>query len=66
MNGFVNSFQHSVDLLSLSLLFSGFEVMLLKKAFVLCLKDEYTDSIKLLSPKGLHVVFEAQLLEDTC
>jgi hypothetical protein len=66
MNSFVNSFQHSVDLLSLSLLFSGFEVMLLKNAFVLCLKDEYTDSIRLLSPKGLHVVFEAQLLERTC
>jgi hypothetical protein len=62
----MNSFQHSVDLLNLSLLFSGFEVMLLKKAFVLCLKDEYTDSIRLLSPKGLHVVFEAQLLKDTC
>jgi hypothetical protein len=56
MNGFANSLQHSVDLLSLSLLFSGFEAMLLKKAFVLCLKDEYADSIKLLSPKGLHVV----------
>jgi hypothetical protein len=56
MNGFVNSLQHSVDLLSLSLLFSVFEVMLLKDAFVLCLKDEYTDSIRLLSPKGLHVV----------
>jgi hypothetical protein len=56
MNSFVNSFQHSVDLLSLSLLLSGFEVVLLKKALALCLKDEYTDSIKLLSPKGLHVV----------
>jgi hypothetical protein len=56
MNSFMNSFQHSIDLLNLSLLFSGFEVMLLKKALVLCLKDEYTDSIKLLSPKGLHVV----------
>jgi hypothetical protein len=55
----MNSFQHSVDLLSLSLLLSVFEVMLLKKAFVLCLKDEYTDSIKLLSPKGFYVVFEA-------
>jgi hypothetical protein len=56
MKSFMNSFQHSVDLLSLSLLFSGFEVMSLKNAFVLCLKDEYTDSIRLLSPKGLHVV----------
>jgi hypothetical protein len=37
--------------------------MLLKDAFVLCLKDEYADSIRLLSSKGLHVVFEAQLLE---
>jgi hypothetical protein len=52
----MNSFHHNVDLLSLSLLFGVFEVMLLKNALVLCLKDEYTDSIKLLSPKGLHVV----------
>ena len=64
MNSFMNSSQHSIDLLNLSLLFSGFEVMLLKKALALRLKDEYTDSIKLLSPKGLHVVFEAELLED--
>jgi hypothetical protein len=40
--------------------------MLLKKAFVLCLKDEYTDSIKLPSPKGLYVASKAQLLEDSC
>jgi hypothetical protein len=60
----MNSSQHSIDLLNLSLLFSGFEVMLLKKAFVLCLKDEYTDSIKLLSPKGLHVISKAQILKD--
>jgi hypothetical protein len=66
MNSFVNGFQHSVDLLNLSLLFSGFEVMLLKNSFVLCLKDEYTDTIRLLSSKGLHVVFEAQLLEYSC
>jgi hypothetical protein len=65
MNSFMNSSQHSIDLLNLSLLFSGFEVMLLKKAFVLCLKDEYTDSTRLLSPKGLHVVFEAKLLENS-
>jgi hypothetical protein len=61
----MNSSQHSIDLLNLSLLFSGFEVMSLKKAFVLCLKDEYTDSTRLLSPKGLHAVFEAKLLEDS-
>jgi hypothetical protein len=64
MNSFMNSSQHSIDLLNLSLLFSGFEVTLLKKAFVLCLKDEYTDSTKLLSPKGLHVVSQAELLEN--
>jgi hypothetical protein len=40
--------------------------MLLKNAFVLRLKDEYIDSIRLLSPKGLHVIFEAQLLKDPC
>jgi hypothetical protein len=33
-------FQHSIDLLNLSLLSSRFEVMLLKNAFVLCLNDE--------------------------
>jgi hypothetical protein len=32
------------------------EVVLLKKAFVLCLKDEYTDSIRLPSLEGLYVV----------
>ena len=64
MNSFMNSFQHSIDLLNLSLLFSGVEVMLLKNTLVLCLKDEYTDSIKLLSPKGLHVISKAQILED--
>jgi hypothetical protein len=42
--------------LNLSLLFSGFEVMLLKKALVLCLNDEYTDSTRLLSPKGLYTI----------
>jgi hypothetical protein len=30
MNSFMNGSQHSIDLLNLSLLFSGFEVMLLK------------------------------------
>ena len=40
----------------LSLLLSGFDVILLKKAFVLCLNDEYADSIRLLSPKGLSIV----------
>jgi hypothetical protein len=49
-------FQQRIDLPGLSLLFLGFEVMLLKNAFVLCLKDEYTDSTKLLSPKGFLVV----------
>jgi len=65
MNSFMNSSQHSIDLLNLSPLFSGFEVMLLKNAFVLCLKDEYTDSIRLLSPKGLHPIPQAKLLEDS-
>jgi len=65
MNGFMNSSQHSIDLLNLSLLFSGFEVMSLKDTFALCLKDEHTDSIKLLSPKGLHVISKAQILEDS-
>jgi hypothetical protein len=45
----MNRLRHSVDLLNPLLLFGEFEVMLLKKALVLCLKDEYTDSIKLLS-----------------
>jgi hypothetical protein len=66
MNSFMNSSQHSIDLLNLSLLFSGFEVMLLKKAFALCLKDECTDSTRLLSPKGLHVISKAQILKDPC
>jgi hypothetical protein len=56
----MNGFQHSVDLVW------WFEVVLLKGAFVLCLKDEYTDSIRLLSPKGLYVVSQAKLLEDPC
>jgi hypothetical protein len=56
-------FQQSMDLLNLSLMFLGFEVMLLKKALVLCLKDEYTDSTKLLSPKGLLVVLELEFFE---
>ena len=56
MNSFVVRFQHAIDLLNLSLLFIGFDVMLLKNIFVLCLNDEYTDSIRLLSPKGFGVV----------
>jgi hypothetical protein len=63
MDSFMNSFQHSIDLLNLSPLFRGFELMLLKKAFVLCLKDEYTDSTKLLPPKGLHPASQAELLK---
>jgi hypothetical protein len=59
-------FQQKIDLLGLSLLFRGFEVVLLKKAFVLCLNDEYTDSTKLLSPKGLYVASKAQLLKGRC
>jgi hypothetical protein len=56
MNSFVVRFQHAIDLLNLSLLFIGFDVILLKNTFVLCLNDEYTDSIRLLSPKGFGVV----------
>jgi hypothetical protein len=59
----MNNLQRSVDLLNLSPLFRGFELMLLKNALILCLKDEYTDSIRLLSPKGLHFVSKAKLLE---
>jgi hypothetical protein len=51
MKSFMNSFQHNIDLLNLSPLFNGFEIMLLKNALVLCLNDEHTDSTKLLSPK---------------
>jgi hypothetical protein len=39
--------------------------MLLKNALVLCLKVEYTDSIKLLSRKGLHLISQAELLENS-
>jgi len=56
-------FQQKIDFLNLSLLFLGFGVMLLKKAFVLCLKEEYTDSTKLLSPKGFLVVLELGFFE---
>jgi len=56
MNSFIVSFQHAIDLLYLSLLFIGFDVILLKNTFVLCLNDEYTDSIRLLSPKGLRII----------
>jgi len=56
VNSFVVRFQHAIDLLNLSLLFIGFDVILLKNTFVLCLNDEYTDSIRLLSPKGFGVV----------
>jgi len=56
MNSFIVRFQHAIDLLNLSLLFIGFDVILLKNTFVLCLNDEYTDSIRLLSPKGFGVV----------
>jgi len=61
----MNSSQHSIDLLNLSLPFNGFEVTLSKKALVLHLKDEYADSIKLLSPKGLHPIPQAKLLKGT-
>jgi len=56
VNSFIVRFQHAIDLLYLSLLLSWFDVILLKKAFVLCLNDEYTDSIRLLSTKGLSIV----------
>jgi hypothetical protein len=49
VNSFIVRFQHAIDLLNLSLLLSGFDVMLLKKILVLCLNDEYIDSIRLLS-----------------
>jgi hypothetical protein len=64
MKSFMNRFQHNIDLLNLSLLFNGFEFMLLKNALVLCLNDEYTDSTKLLSPKGLHIIPKPQPLEN--
>jgi len=38
----MNRFQHNIELLNLSLLFNGFEFMLLKNTLVLCLNDEYT------------------------
>jgi hypothetical protein len=56
VNSFIVRFQHAIDLLNLSLLLSGFDVILLKNILVLCLNDEYTDSIRLLSPKGLRIV----------
>jgi hypothetical protein len=62
VKSFMIRFQQRIDLPGLSLLFLGFEVMLLKNALVLCLNDEYTDSTKLLSPKGFLVVSEVHLL----
>jgi hypothetical protein len=56
----MNSFKHSVNLLNLPLLLSGFEVMLLRKALVLRLNEEHMDSTRLLSPKGLYVVSKPQ------
>jgi hypothetical protein len=56
----MNSFKHSANLLSLPLLLSGFEVMLLRKAFVLRLNEEHMDSTRLLSSKGLYVVSKPQ------
>jgi hypothetical protein len=44
MKSLMRRFQLSMDLLNLSLLSRVFEVMLLKKALVLCLSDGYTDS----------------------
>jgi hypothetical protein len=58
MESFMVGFQQNMGLPGFSLMFLGFEVMLLEKALVLCLKDEYTDSTRLLSPKGLLVVLE--------
>ena len=52
MNSFIVRFQHAIDLLNLSLLLSGFDVILLKKAFVLCLNDEYADSINVCGANG--------------
>jgi hypothetical protein len=51
MKSFMNRLQHSIDLLNPSLLFSRFEVMLLKNALVLYLNNECTDFIRLLSQK---------------
>ena len=56
MNSFIVRFQRAIGVLNLSLLLIGFDVMLLENAFVLCLNDEYTDSIRLLSPKGFGII----------
>ena len=53
MNSFIVRFQHAIDLLYLSLLLSGFDVMLLKNTFVLCLNDEYTDFLGWIPLNGL-------------
>jgi len=52
----MNSSRHSVDLLlNFSLLFSGFEVMLLKKAFAPCLKYEYRFYQALITKRGVRL-----------
>jgi len=57
VNSFIVRFQHAINLLNLSLLLIGFDVILLKNIFVLCLNGEYTDSIRLLSPKGFSIIW---------
>ena len=58
MNSLMNSSQHSIDLLNLSLPSRGLDVMLLKNTFILCLKYEYTDSMRLLRIlSGLMLTF---------
>ena len=50
MNVLQDRFQHSTALLHLRCVY-GFTVILLKEVFVLCLKDEEADSIRLLGPR---------------
>jgi hypothetical protein len=59
----MNSSQHDADLLNLPLLLSGLDVMSLKNALVLRLNDEYTDSMRLLSPKGFDIILQAESLK---
>ena len=52
----MNNCQHIIGLSNLLLLFNGLAV-LLKKAIVLCLNDEFTDSIRLISSKALYRLY---------
>ena len=53
MNGFIVRFQHAIDLPYLSLLLIGFYIV--EEYF--SLNEEYTDSIRLLSPKGPRIIW---------